>query len=51
MRAFYAELDANKKDQIAGRQLQILQNYQRTRAKKLWLSDATEVFELIKDVA
>jgi hypothetical protein len=49
MRAFYAEPNPIKRDEIAGRQLHVLQNYQPQRAKKLRISDIKEMFAQMKD--
>jgi len=52
MRAFFAEPDAIKRDEIAARQLHVLQACNPPRAKKLRLSDVHEMFqEMMKDEA
>jgi hypothetical protein len=51
MRAFLAEENAIKRDEIASRQLRALQPYNPPGAKKLRLSDVHELFLQIKDQA
>jgi hypothetical protein len=51
MRAFFAEKNAIKHDEIAARQLHVLRNYNPPRAKKLRLSDVHEMFLQMKDHA
>jgi len=52
MRAYHAEPNAIKRDEIAARQLGALQPYNPARAKKLRLSDVHEMFqEMMKDQA
>jgi hypothetical protein len=51
MRAFFAEDDAIKRDEIAARQLRALRPYNAPRAKKLRLSDVHEMFQEMKDHA
>ena len=45
MRAYFAEPNAIKRDEIAGRQLQALRPVNPPRAKKLRLSDVHEMFQ------
>jgi hypothetical protein len=45
MRAYFAELDGHKRDEIAARQLHALRQHQPQREKKLRLSDVKEMFE------
>jgi hypothetical protein len=47
MRAFHAEPNPIKRDEIAGRQLHVFQNFQPARTKK----GASEMFERLKDHA
>lgn len=49
MKAFHAEPNAIKRDEIAARQLTALRQYQRSHEKKLRLSDIHELFELMRD--
>jgi len=49
MRAYHAEPNAIKRDEIAARQLGALQPYNPARAKKLRLSDVHEMFRKMKD--
>jgi hypothetical protein len=51
MRAFFAEKNVIKHDEIAARQLHVLRNYNPPRAKKLLLSDVHEMFLQMKDHA
>jgi hypothetical protein len=51
MRAFFAEKNAIKRDEIAARQLHVLRAYNPPRAKKLHLSDVREMFLQMKDHA
>lgn len=44
MRAFLAEPDSIKADEIAARQLEVLRGYQGPREKKLRLSDVKRMF-------
>jgi hypothetical protein len=44
LRAFHAEQNAIKRDEIAARRAHALKNYQPSRAKKLRLSDIKEMF-------
>lgn len=48
MRAYHAETNAIKRDEIAARQLHALRQYQPQRAKKLRLNDVKEMFELMR---
>jgi hypothetical protein len=48
VRAFHAEPNAIKADEIAGQQLHALRKYQPARAKKLRLSDVKEMFEQLR---
>jgi hypothetical protein len=49
MRAFHAETNAIKRDEIAARQLPALQQFQGTRDKELRLIDVKEIFQELKD--
>ena len=49
LQAYYAESDAVKLDEIAGRQLHALRQYQRPREQKFRLADVKRLFELMKD--
>jgi hypothetical protein len=49
MRAFLAEENAIKRDEIAARQLHALRPYNPPRAKKLRLSDVQEMSQQMKD--
>ena len=51
LRAYHREMNPLKADEIAGRQLHALRQYQRPREKKLRLSDVKQLFELMKDKA
>jgi hypothetical protein len=44
MRAFYAEPNTIRQDEIAGRQMHVLQRHQPPRAKKLRIPDLKEMF-------
>jgi hypothetical protein len=48
MRAYFAEEDDHKRDEIAARQLHVLRRHQPPREKKLSLSDVKEMFERIR---
>jgi hypothetical protein len=50
MRAFLAEKNAIKRDEIAARQLHVLRGYNPPRPKKLRLSDVREMFLPMKDL-
>jgi hypothetical protein len=49
MRAFFAEEDSTKRDEIAARQLYVLKQYNPPRAKKLRLSDINTMFLQMRD--
>jgi hypothetical protein len=49
MRAYHAEPNAIKRDEIAARQLHALRGYQGPREKKLRVHDVKEMFEQMKD--
>jgi hypothetical protein len=49
MRAFHAEPNAIKRDEIAARQLHALRGFRRPRDKKLRVHDVKEMFEAMKD--
>ena len=49
MRAFHAEPNAIKRDEIAARQLHALRAYQGLCEKKLRVHDVKEMFEQMKD--
>jgi hypothetical protein len=51
MRAYHAEPNAIKRDEIASRQLHALRGYQGPREKKLRVHDVKEMFEQIKNQA
>jgi septin family protein len=51
MRAYHAEPNAIKRDEIASRQLHALLGFQRPREKKLRVHDVKEMFEAMKDHA
>ena len=51
MRAFHAEPNAIKQDEIAARQLHALQAFQKRRDKKLRLADVKQMFLQMKDHA
>ena len=48
LQAYYAEDDAVKRDEIAGRQLHALRLYQRPREKKFRLVDVKRLFEMMR---
>jgi hypothetical protein len=49
MRAFFAEKNTIKADEIAARQLQALRTYQRQGEKKLRLTDVKAMFLELRD--
>jgi hypothetical protein len=49
MRAFHAEHNSIKQDEIAARQLHALNMHRRPSDPKLRLSDVKKLFELMKD--
>ncbi len=49
MRAYHAEPNAIKRDEIAARQLHALRSYASPRAKKLRLTDVKQMFQEMKD--
>jgi hypothetical protein len=51
MEAFFAEPNAIKRDEIAGRQLHALREHRRPRDPKLRLSDVKELFDRMRDFA
>jgi hypothetical protein len=51
MRAFFAEKNGIKRDEIAARQLYTLRRYQRPHQKKLRLIDVKEMFLQMRDQA
>jgi lipase chaperone LimK len=51
MKAFFAEENRYKQDEIAARQLHILKQYQGPREKKLRLSDVKAMFYEMRDQA
>jgi hypothetical protein len=51
MRAYFAEQNAIKRDEIAARQLHALREHQGPREKKLRLADLIEMFALMKGLA
>ena len=48
MRAYFAEEDGHKRDEIAARQLHALHQHQPPHEKKLSLEDIKEMFERIR---
>ena len=50
MRAFFAEEDKHKQDEIAARQLSVLNQYRGRREDPLRLSDIKEMFRELKVV-
>ena len=48
LQAHYAEDDAIKRDEIAGRQLRALRQYQRSREERFRLADVKRLFELMR---
>jgi hypothetical protein len=50
MRAFFAEENQIKRDEVAAPQLHALKEHQGPREKKLRLSDVKTMFEQIKDI-
>jgi hypothetical protein len=50
LRAYYAEQHGVKRDEIAGRQLHTLRQYQAPDEKKFRLADVKRLFELMKDL-
>jgi hypothetical protein len=51
LRAFHAEPNAIKRDEIAARQLHALRAYEEPRERKLRLSDVKDMFEQTRDHA
>jgi hypothetical protein len=51
MRAFHAEKNAIKRDEIAGHAAFLLEPYQSPRQRRLRLPDIKEMFEAMKDHA
>ena len=51
MRAYFAEQDKHKQDEIAARQASALNEYRGRQEKPLRLSDAKEMFRQMKDEA
>jgi hypothetical protein len=51
MRAFYAEKNSIKKDEIAARQAWLLDQHIKPRGKKLSLVDVREIFVQMRDQA
>jgi hypothetical protein len=49
LQAYYAEDDASKRDEIAGRQLHALRQYLGPREKKFRLADVKRLFELMRE--
>jgi hypothetical protein len=49
MRAYFAEPNAIKRDEIAARQMQTLRRYQGPREKPLRISDVIEMFREMRD--
>ena len=51
MRAYFAEPNAIKRDEIAGRQMFVLRQYQGPRDKPVRIPDIKQMFEEMKDHA
>jgi hypothetical protein len=51
MRAFFAEKNGSKRDEIAARQLQVLRGYQPPGEKRLRLFEVKEMFLQMRDHA
>jgi hypothetical protein len=51
MRAYFAEKDAIKRDEIAGRQMFALRQYQSVGEKPVRIPDIKQMFEEMKDHA
>ncbi len=49
MRAYFAEKNAIKRDEIAGRQMHALREYQGPREKPLRIPDIMELFRQMRD--
>jgi hypothetical protein len=49
MRAFFAEQNPIKRDEIAGRQMFVLREYQAPREKPVRISDVKEMFVQMRD--
>jgi hypothetical protein len=51
LRAFFAEKNGVKRDEIAGRQMHVLREYQAPREKTVRIPDVKEMFVQMKDDA
>ena len=51
MRAYFAEPNAIKRDEIAGRQMHALRKFQGPREEPVRIPDIKEMFEMMKDHA
>jgi hypothetical protein len=51
MRAFHAEPNAIKRDEIAGRQMDALRQFQRPHENPVRIPDIKEMFEAMRDQA
>ena len=51
MKAYFAEANRYKQDEIAARQLSALNEYRGRQDRPLWLSDVKEMFRQMKDEA
>jgi hypothetical protein len=49
LRAFFAEESPNKRDEIAGRQMSVLRQYQGPREKPVRIPDIKEMFLQMRD--
>ena len=49
MKLYFAERNAIKRDEIAGRQLQVLRQYTPRYGKKLRITDVIEMFQEMRD--
>ncbi len=49
MRAYFAEKNAIKRDEIAGRQMSVLREYQGPREKPVRIPDIMEMFPRMRD--
>ncbi|MBO4228375.1 hypothetical protein [Bradyrhizobium neotropicale] len=48
MRAYFAEPNEHKRNEIAARQMHILNQHRPRRAKRLWISDIKTMFEQMR---
>jgi hypothetical protein len=49
MRAYFNEPNAIKRDEIAARQLYVLQEYRRPHERRIRLADVKQLFALMRD--